>query len=79
MTSTSSPVQRAPADEPGAPTDEDWLPIRDVATRLHVLPKTVREWINRGSLPCRVLKIGNVWRVNASDLDHYLALIEAGS
>lgn len=76
MTTLSSPDERAPAHASGDLNADEWLPVRVVADRLHVLPDTLRDWINRGVVPCRVMKVNRVWRLNAADVDRYLSLVE---
>jgi excisionase family DNA binding protein len=49
------------------PTDPEFLTVEDVAARLKVKEKTVRDWIARGML--EAYKIGKVWRIRKDHLD----------
>src|SRR6187200_1549286 len=48
-------------------TDPEFLTVEDVAARLKVKEKTVRDWIGRGML--EAYKIGKVWRIRKDHLD----------
>jgi excisionase family DNA binding protein len=52
------------------PTDPEFLTVEDVATRLKVREKTVRDWILRGELDA--YKIGKEWRVRRDHLDRHV-------
>ena len=49
------------------PTDPEFLTVEDVAARLKVKEKTVRDWIARGML--EAYKIGKVWRIRKDHLE----------
>ncbi len=34
-------------------TEDSWVTIEEIATRLHVHPETVRRWLRKGTLPGR--------------------------
>jgi excisionase family DNA binding protein len=48
-------------------TTPEYLTVEDVAARLKVKEKTVRDWIARGML--EAYKIGKVWRIREDHLD----------
>jgi excisionase family DNA binding protein len=54
------------------PTEPEFLKVEDVAARLKIKQKTVREWIARGEL--EAYKIGKEWRIRR---DHLEEAIEA--
>jgi excisionase family DNA binding protein len=49
------------------PTEPEYLTVEEVAGRLKVKEKTVRDWIARGML--EAYKIGKVWRIRSDHLD----------
>lgn len=49
---------------------EEYLTIEEIATRLKLKPKTVREWLRLGRLPG--IKAGRLWRVREEDLQAFL-------
>lgn len=52
---------------------QEWLPVSDVAARLHVHPNTVRRLIKNGGLPAsRPSGPTGQIRVNAADLDRFM-------
>jgi excisionase family DNA binding protein len=52
--------------------DPEFLTVEEVAARLKVKDKTVRDWIGRGML--EAYKIGKEWRIRR---DHFDAAMEA--
>ena len=54
---TPTPAQ----DEP------DYLKVEEVAARLKLKEKTIRDWILRGELPA--YKLGKEWRIRRDDFD----------
>lgn len=53
---------------PNADTAEpEYLTVEEVAGRLKVKEKTVRDWIGRGML--EAYKIGKIWRIRSDHLD----------
>jgi excisionase family DNA binding protein len=51
----------------GDPAQPEYLSVEEVAGRLKVKEKTVRDWIARGIL--EAYKIGKVWRIRSDHLD----------
>ena len=49
------------ADEP------EYLKVEEVAARLKLKDKTIRDWILRGELPA--YKLGKEWRIRRDDFD----------
>jgi excisionase family DNA binding protein len=49
------------ADEP------EYLKVEEVAARLKLKEKTIRDWILRGELPA--YKLGKEWRIRRDDFD----------
>jgi len=47
------------------------LTPEQVADRLAVTPKAVRQWLREGKLPG--LRLGRLWRVRPADLDAFIA------
>jgi excisionase family DNA binding protein len=47
--------------------EPEYLTVEEVAGRLKVKEKTVRDWIARGML--EAYKIGKVWRIRSDHLD----------
>ena len=54
------------------PTEPEYLTVEEVAGRLKVKEKTVREWIATGML--EAYKIGRIWRIRS---DHLAQAMEA--
>ncbi len=54
------------------PAEPEFLKVEEVATRLKVKEKTVRDWIARGDL--EAYKIGKEWRIRK---DHFDQAMEA--
>ena len=54
------------------PSEPEFLKVEEVAARLKVKDKTVRDWIARGEL--EAYKIGKEWRIRR---DHFDEAIEA--
>jgi excisionase family DNA binding protein len=52
------------------PADPEFLTVEDVAARLKVREKTVRDWILRGIL--EAYKIGKEWRIRRDHLDRHV-------
>jgi excisionase family DNA binding protein len=50
--------------------DEPLLTIQQVATKLQVTTKTVRQWLQRNQM--RGIKAGKLWRIPASAVDEFL-------
>jgi excisionase family DNA binding protein len=53
------------ADEP------EYLKVEEVAARLKLKEKTIRDWILRGELPA--YKLGKEWRIRRDDFDQAMA------
>ncbi len=53
---------------------ERLLTLEEVAERLAVAPKTIRDWLREGKL--KGLKVGKLWRVREQDLEAFLAEAE---
>lgn len=49
---------------------EEALTVDEAATRLKILPKTVRGWLREGRLPG--VKLGHQWRIAESTIDKLL-------
>lgn len=49
---------------------EQLLSPEEVAKRLAISPKTVREYLREGRI--KAMKVGRLWRVRESDLQQYL-------
>jgi len=49
---------------------ERLLSPEEVAKRLAISPKTVREYLREGRI--KAMKVGRLWRVRESDLQQYL-------
>lgn len=49
---------------------ERMLTPEQAAERLALTPKTVREWILKGTLPAA--KMGRLWRIREADLDDFI-------
>lgn len=47
---------------------EEYLTVRDVAERLHVSERTVREWLREGRLTGKHLGGRAGWRIRSEDL-----------
>jgi excisionase family DNA binding protein len=61
-------VKREPPMTPDTdPTEPEYLTVEQVADRLKVREKTVRDWIGRGMLPAS--KIGRIFRIRSDHLD----------
>jgi excisionase family DNA binding protein len=52
------------------PVDPEFLTVEEVAGRLKVKEKTVRDWIGRGTL--EAYKIGKEWRIRRDHLDRHV-------
>ena len=50
-----------------ASQDPEYLKVEEVAARLKVQERTVRDWILRGELPA--YKLGKEWRIRSDDFD----------
>ncbi len=59
------------------PDEEPLLSVPQVAARLDVTAQTVRNWIERGSLPA--LRVGRAFRVRREDVDELVARASATS
>jgi excisionase family DNA binding protein len=53
-------------------TDETYLTVEDVATRLSVHPDTVRKWIKSGELRAINLGARAGYRISKSALDEFI-------
>ena len=53
------------------PDDATYLSVKEIADLLRVHPKTVRRWIEAGTLPAT--QMGRAWRIKRSDLKACLA------
>jgi len=51
-------------------TKEQLLSPEEVAKRLAISPKTVRDYLREGRI--KAMKVGKLWRVRESDLQQYL-------
>jgi excisionase family DNA binding protein len=49
---------------------EEFYTVEQIAERLHVTPRTVREWLRTQQL--NAVKAGRQWRIKASDLQAFL-------
>jgi excisionase family DNA binding protein len=49
---------------------ERLLTPREAAELVAVAPRTIKEWLRRGSLPG--LKVGSLWRIRQSDLESFV-------
>lgn len=60
-------------------TQEDYVPIKDVAKRFSVSTSTVRSWVRNGRIPRDTyIKLGNTYRFRLGDItDHLLASKDA--
>jgi excisionase family DNA binding protein len=52
------------------PIEHEFLTVEDVAARLKVKEKTVRDWIGRGTL--EAYKLGKEWRIRRDHLDRHI-------
>ena len=55
---------------------EDYYTTEEVATKLHITPKTVRNAINRNELVA--IKIGKVFRISEEELNNWLNRMKTG-
>jgi excisionase family DNA binding protein len=55
---------------------DEFYTLEEVANRLKVSVKTVRQWIKTGQL--KGIKAGKLWRVRSEDLDAFLTAPEKG-
>jgi excisionase family DNA binding protein len=49
----------------------EYLKVEEVAARLKLKEKTIRDWILRGELPA--YKLGKEWRIRRDDFDQAMA------
>jgi excisionase family DNA binding protein len=68
----SEEEQPAAMPEPLPAQEPEYLKVEEVATRLKVQERTVRDWILRGEL--QAYKIGKEWRIRR---DHFDEAMEA--
>jgi excisionase family DNA binding protein len=52
------------------PIEHEFLTVEDVAARLKVKEKTVRDWIGRGTH--EAYKLGKEWRIRRDHLDRHI-------
>jgi excisionase family DNA binding protein len=52
---------------PPAADEPEYLKVEEVAARLKLKEKTIRDWILRGELPA--YKLGKEWRIRRDDFD----------
>jgi excisionase family DNA binding protein len=52
---------------------DEWLTVRDVATRFKVREETVRRWIRGGELPALALGNKAGFRIRPDDLETFIA------
>ena len=52
---------------PPAADEPEYLKVEEVAARLKLREKTIRDWILRGELPA--YKLGKEWRIRRDDFD----------
>jgi len=52
---------------PPAADEPEYLKVEEVAARLKLKEKTIRDWILRGELPA--YKLGKEWRIRRADFD----------
>lgn len=50
---------------------EEYLTVRDVAERLHVAERTVREWLREGRLKGKHLGGRAGWRIRVQDVSEF--------
>jgi excisionase family DNA binding protein len=53
------------------PDEPEYLKVEEVAARLKLKEKTIRDWILRGELPA--YKLGKEWRIRRDDFDQAMA------
>jgi excisionase family DNA binding protein len=53
---------------PPAADEPEYLKVEEVAARLKLKEKTIRDWILRGELPA--YKLGKEWRIRRDDFDN---------
>jgi excisionase family DNA binding protein len=53
-------------------SQDQWLTVEQIATRMQVTPETVRRWLRSRKLRGVRLSDKAGWRVRASDLDRYI-------
>ena len=54
-----------------AQDEPEYLKVEQVAARLKLKEKTIRDWILRGELPA--YKLGKEWRIRRDDFDQAMA------
>ena len=59
------------------PIENEFLTVEDVAARLKVKEKTVRDWIGRGTL--EAYKIGKEWRIRRDHLDEAMEALRVSA
>ncbi len=60
-------------------TEERWLNVQDIVSRLGVHEQTVRRWIKQGQLPAIMFGRKGGYRVKDSDLDAFIQVqVEKG-
>jgi excisionase family DNA binding protein len=59
------------------PADPEFLTVEEVAGRLKVKDKTVREWIGRGMFDA--YKVGKEWRIRRDHLDEAMEALRVSA
>lgn len=54
------------------PVTPEWMRMSEAATRLQVDRKTVRNRLESGRLPVRVLRLDGILRLNRHDFDAFI-------
>jgi excisionase family DNA binding protein len=59
------------ARDPEAPTfmTDEWVNVVEAARLLDVSTKTIYRQLWAGTLPCRAVRIGRLWRICLADLE----------
>jgi excisionase family DNA binding protein len=68
MTPSALEVARVLTPESDAHMPDSWMTVREASVEWRVHPNTIYRHLTAGTLPCRVRKVGRVWRLNAADV-----------
>lgn len=71
-----SPDVVGTTDDDVLPDDGPWLTVIETAQRFRCSKKTILRHLAAGTFPLRAIKIGSMWRIDGSDLDRYLGVVE---
>lgn len=66
----------APENGSWALCEADTVTVNEVASRLHVHPRTVYRQLAEGYFPCVATKIGRQWRISRASVDAFLREVQ---